>query len=323
MIISLNNYIYSQEKYPDALSLTLRLEKYNYMVDEPIYYELAEKNVSDRIISTSPMRPSAIYWFKIILTNSRGDTLLYKGGQGFFNIVRDKHGVILQPGETIYDVRNLLGIFGENDESHGITLYLPPHKYKIKIIHYTNTHWPLEFNEAMATTKGDYNQAINIIDKMAIESNEVEFEVVEPQGEEKRVQAKLLNAYNILQQIAGREPIEIIPILNEIVDNYPNSVYAKPAYYQMKLFLSPSSRSQTRWDEDKILRKYSNSFFIYPIIEMKGVAYTKNALELLPNDYDVAYTKNALESLVKDYPNTKLEEYTYNIISRYKIIENK
>lgn len=291
--IVLCSTILSQRPDPSALRFEFRLEKNIYLVDEPIYYEAVEQNVSDAIISTSPMFPSAHMFFQIVLIDSQGDTLPYKGSIAYIHIDRNRPGILLSPGEKLYDVRNLLGIFGNQDNAHGISYYLPTGTYTIKAIHKTNYHAPLEWSEAVAATKGDAEAAEKMIDRMAIESSEVEFEVIQPQGIEKMVHTKLTHLYRLREPIKGREPVEIIPLLNELIERYPESVYAPAAYERMGFFIDPESRAKTLWDEEVILEKYPNRLFTFPLIKSMGMSSQVQRIE----------------SLRSRFPDTKVSEY--------------
>ncbi|NQT66366.1 MAG: hypothetical protein HQ569_02170 [Actinobacteria bacterium] len=214
------------------LKITLSLDKDTYLEDESIWFEAVEENIGDETMYSSYFLTSAKEYCKVILKDSEGKELQYKGGMGNFPYRPEYPGYKVEPGQKVYLINNLLAIFGERDENHRFVFRLPPGRYSLQVMLNTNYHWLYDLNEKY---KKYGAMAYDMVDKGTIFSNIVEFKIIKSTGIEKEVQDKLLQAYRLTYQIKQGSSIgtEIFPILKSIVDNYPESAYVIAAHSSM------------------------------------------------------------------------------------------
>lgn len=282
------------------LNIELTLDKSTYLEDEPIWIEAVERNIGDKIEWTTPFRPSVPEFCKFVLKNSAGKQFDYKGGSEYITYDLDRHpnGIEMPPGESIYLVKGLLGIFGDRDENHVFVFHLPPDSYTLQVIHHTNWRWLKEFHELSQKIGGVL--AKEQVDKGTVYSNTVEFEIVEPEGEERVVQQKLLSAYRLQSQIHQGSTVQfqIYPILDDILTNYPNSVYTKAAHLAQRGSVAYKV-GKTTWDIRESLHRFNESIYSFMLIGRR----TKT-------DYALKYFPRVLH----EYPESKAAEYIRNVV---------
>jgi len=214
---------FGRQNYSKNIGVTISLEKETYLLSEPIWVVVSAKNISKEEIRILPLVLSCMECLNIILIDSKGDTLYYHGV--VHDVTRPPTGYLTEPGETRSNYVNLLEGFGEKLDGFGIRRFLKPDKYSI-----------------VATYDG------------MVKSNKIEFDVIAPEGDEKKAHALLNEGYDYQIQLKINEFDEK---LEELVSKYPESAYADLAYYEM-----------TYWSEDpkdaekygkQLISKYPNS----------------------------------------------------------------
>lgn len=281
--------------------IVLSLEKEQYLVDEDIWFEAIEENLTRELVISSIFRPSALDYCEIVLVDSRSDTLHYRGLRGYIPYMPERwNGHELHPGEQRYLVKQLHGIFGSQDESHDISFYLPPGRYSLQVLLHTQYGWPIEYSE-LARRIGSA-AALRQVDRKTIRSNVVDFEIVEPQGTEREVHEKLLQAGRLEWEMSQESDVylNIYQIHKEIVTQYPNSVYAINSYAHFHYFSARKAGHQL--DLEKQLALFHDRTYAYSVL-------SNNTLE----------RKQALLLHVQtNYPGSKANRYLENQISGMK-----
>lgn len=244
--------------------IVLSLDKVTYLVDEAIWFEAIEQNLTVDTVLSSPFIPSALAYCEIILKDVAGKQWPYKGG--IANIAyRPQYESLLSmaPGQERYLVKQLHGIFGEQDEYHDLMYYLPPGRYTLQVLLHTNYHWPIQ-NRELWRQYGP--AAADMVDKGTIYSNEVSFRIVEPTGIEKDVHQKLLEAYKLDWEISQESTVyeQIYPIYQDIVENHPNSVYTINAYFAFHRHTA--GLAGHRVDRRKQLELFNDRIYAYTLI---------------------------------------------------------
>lgn len=242
----------------------LSLEKEAYLVDEAIWFEAVEHNLTEDTVYSSIFRPAAMAYCEIILRDATGKLWPYRGGMDFIPYKPEKwSGHEMVPGQERYLVKELHGIFGEQDEFHDLMYYLPLGKYTLQVLLHTNYHWVRQNMDLLRQYGPD---AQNMVDKGTIHSNEVSFEIVEPTGIEKEVHQKLLEAYKLdWERTQGSTVNErIYPIYKDIVNNYPNSVYTINAYFNTLSYLTDKAGLPV--DRRRQLELFSDRIYSYRLV---------------------------------------------------------
>ena len=270
--------------------IKLTLEKNTYLEDECIWFEAEEKNISNETVYSSIFRPGATSYCKVILKDTFGNELPYRGGVDFIPYKPEWLGYELKPGQNRYLVKDLHGIFGERDENHRTVFRLPPGHYFLQIILYTNYHWTVNFKELYRQYG---SEAHNIADKRTVYSNIIEFDIIEPTGIEKEVHKKLLEAFGLRWQIKQGSTVhkQIFSILKLIEDDYPQSVYRLAAHNAMSSGIA--SNVGYRIDPKETLVMFKDRIYLNVVVRN-----LKNeiALQILPE-------------LSQEYPNSRLAKY--------------
>jgi len=225
LVFAISGTCLGHQNYDKIIDFTISLERQTYLLSEPIWVDVSAKNMSKEEIRILPLVLSCLECLNIIVINSTGDTLYYHGI--VHDVTRPPTGYVTDPGETRSNYLNLLEGFGEKLDGFGIRHFLKPDKYFI----------------------------VAIYDCM-IKSNEIEFEVVAPKGDEKKAYALLKEGYDYHIQLKIGKFNEK---LEELVSKYPESAYADLAYYEMT-YWSEDSEDAEKYGK-KLIFKYPNSRF--------------------------------------------------------------
>lgn len=281
--------------------IVLSLEKEQYLVDEDIWFEAIEENLTSQLIVSSIFRPAALAYCKIILVDGQGDTLRYRGGRDYIPYRPERwKGHELHPGEHRYLVKQLHGIFGFQDESHDISFYIPAGRYSLQVLLHTQYGWPVEYGEL--SRRIGSAAAIRQVDRRTIRSNIVEFAIVEPQGVEREVHEKLLQAGRLEWEMSQESDVylSIYQIHKEIVTQYPNSVYAINSYAHFNYFSARKAGHQL--DLEKQLALFHDRTYAYFLLSNN----TKERMQAL------------LPLIEATYPGSKAHRYIVKAIANRK-----
>jgi|GEM_PF-5479166 len=277
-IIFLPGFLHAQ------LQITLALDKETFLVDEPVWYKVIEKNIGDSTLNTSPLTPGATSYCKIVLTDDSGKIWNYIGGSNYYP--PDFTGIQIGPSDSLAIVRELLTNFGIQDEQHNFIFYLPPGDYTMQFIHHTNTNW----HEDLVALGKQYGLKVHeLVDKGTIRSNRIHFKVVTPENEEARVHNILLEAYGLLNEYDENHKELKYKLHNKFLDiykNHPSSVYAIAAYHAW-----PAIAPRT-----DALERFRDSYMVKRILKYTDPATTDTSYELWKAKYPKSKLVKFLES---------------------------
>lgn len=272
------------------LELTISMDKKIFLVDEPIWFELTEKNIGENNEFSSFLDPWLSEFCQIILKDTQGKTWPYKGHYGLHFYQPDYPGFELEPNQTRKYINELHGIFGDRDENHRIVFNIPPGHYTLMGILNSNYHWIAGPEKLVG---GEKPGIIKIVDKKTVFSNIVEFDIVEPKGVEKRVHEKLIEAYRLTLKIKKGSDVknQISPILESILEKNPLSVYSVAAHKLLK-DINRQNKKDKR-DQIKDLVRFRNQIYSFRLIQ----------------DIDKKSNFPKYEEIKKKYPDSKLAKY--------------
>ena len=225
--ISLSGHTFAQDK-PDSLEFRIAMEKDTFFLAEPIWLDLYMANLSGEKVGIKPLT-TASDWLKIIIVDSKNDTIPYKGEVS--NWIGGGPTFTVEPKETLYICRDLLMGTGFGILEGGMSgrSYLKPDTYKIKAVY-----------------------------KRYLESNQFTFTVVNPTGSEKTALQLWREGY----RNQTKEKVDIsIEKWKGLIKRYPKSVYAPSACWALiatfEVFKSDLKNSELY--EKKLLSDYPNS----------------------------------------------------------------
>lgn len=276
-----------------ALRFTISLEKKVFLVDESVYLEMAETNISETEVAMTPMWLGSSWGnFKIILKNVRGEELDFKGGESYDKADPNWPGFILMPGDSFVLVKDLLDVFGKwGDPSHQFSLYLPAGTYEVQAVHHTNMKAYVGLNHSQE-------------DKQTMTSNLLTFEVVAPSGAEKQAHEELMKLMAEFNQADAAERRAMHSTLLKYINSFDNSKYVSHAYRGvLYIYRQNSSLPGRELFLQKALERFSNSRFSYVLVHsallkskiIKSINRTKSY------DKTVLFNKiNREKTLIKD-----------------------
>ncbi|MCH7573547.1 MAG: hypothetical protein IIA59_00305 [Candidatus Marinimicrobia bacterium] len=278
MLMALLTPIYGQHR------IVLSLEKEQYLVDEDIWFEAIEENLTDELVISSVLHPGAPTYCEVILVDSKSDTLPYRGMIFTMRYRPDRwNGHELHPGDQRNLVKELHGIFGERDESHRFSFYLPPGSYTLQVLLHSRYGWHVEYGE-LARQMGP-EAARQQVDRKTIRSNMVEFELIEPQGVEREVHEKLLQAGRLDYQITQGSTVhhQIYGIYKEMAAQYPTSAYLINVYDALRGYTA--SRAGHKVDLEKQLALFHDRTYIHSLLQGSNVDRLQSILSTVETKY--------------------------------------
>jgi hypothetical protein len=243
------------ENHNLELELNLKLYKNKYLVREPVWIEISVTNVGK-----NKGEFCFASWEGIKIRDSKG--------KDYSSPAHIDRGVIdIEPGETLKKHFNVFAFgFGVShaDRNRG-PFYLLPEKYTVSyhLDQKDQTDGSPEAEEVMDT-----------------------FEVVEPKGEEAEALNLLLNSYDLKIQKKYRESTEK---LQELLERYPNSVYAP--WVMLKSADTPEARYE-------LIKRFPHS--------REAVATVKEIVLLFVNKKDRRGFTQAMNRLVHEFPDTDI-----------------
>lgn len=309
----------------DIITLNLKLNKDTYLVWEPIFEEHVIVNNSE---DTTQYAYKSILDFEI--RDSKGETYKYRVPMIVFDPSFYQYK-ISPPFDTItkyefgnWDILSHFGKFPEAENGYywyGIPWrsYLPPGKYTITA-----------------------NQKIRIksrnVEKINVISSSQEFSVIEPTGMEKSAMQLFEEAVLLEGTISKQNHLEaksrdkeaLVKYI-EIVEKYPNSIYAPLVLRrtQIKKNFDAGEGIEANKVAMEIARKiidlYPNSHFAIMSLE-NILMYYANIREM-----DKSRIRNEIQKIIEKYPNTKvakkaekvLKEFDDGTSTYHKILEIK
>jgi hypothetical protein len=243
------------------LQLEMELSKSTYLVGEPIWLDATLTNVSSdtvRIFGFFP--PCQGHWFNIELKDQQGNVVPYSGPD--YHVVIGE-GWIIEPQEHYYGCYNLLELFNTKRSLYSFFWQiLPPGSYKVRAS-YEN-----------------------------ICSQEIEFQVVEPKGDEKEAYQLFESAKTLMMQ---KEFDLERQKLQELVNRFPQSAYAEKAHKELG-------------QEKELLLKYPNS------------GYNGVNLKSLTRELASEQKQEFLGNVIRDHPETRSAKFARQMLARPELV---
>jgi hypothetical protein len=253
---------------PDGLEFGIGIEKDTFLLGEPIWLDMYLKNIGKQPI---PVKPLSIAggWLELIVINSSNDTLIPYAKE-VINFVGGGPTYTLESGETLYICRDLLEAtgLGEREEKWmSWRSYLKPDAYKIK-----------------ARYQG------------YVQSNELAFAVLNPTGTEKIARRMWKEGHAEQLKTRGKSGSSISK-WTELIDKYPNSVYAPSALREL---LYCDSHNSTKHAQN-LLATHPNS------------GYSGYAIGILLQNKSEEQQKEMYEQIGRQYAGTRADKLAKNI----------
>lgn len=224
------------------ISISIKTSKSSYLESEPVWVEYFVQIVKGKInLDYKPeLDPGAD--IKLILVNSKNDTLNYVGGRGFY--LRTKN----YP-DTLWGIINLLHSFGNPEKfphsSLGRKFYLPEDNYQLEVL----LHYYVKGKEE------------------SIISDKVTFSIMKPSGEELEAHEKFLNMYELFGNGCSYDKIKLI--VTEFDNQYKNSVYLDRMKYVLLTmsFIEPNFTTYAKQFLIDAINSNPNSYYNYNYIQ--------------------------------------------------------
>jgi tetratricopeptide (TPR) repeat protein len=213
----------------ENIEFRISLEKNTFLLDEPPWMTLEVTNNTKYEISILPLQLDCLECLKVILVNSKGDTLRYRGIH--FELVSLPKGVIVKPKQTYQNSVNLLQGFGENLDNFQIRHYLEPDSYT-----------------AQAFSSD------------SLSSNKIVFNVEVPKGNEKEANDLLRQTYEYDVRL---DNYKVIEKLQQLIEKYPKSVYMDLATYELAGHYGEIGQPENTYKYlEKLILNSPNSYLI-------------------------------------------------------------
>jgi tetratricopeptide (TPR) repeat protein len=247
--------------------------KDKYLLREPVWIDLYLTNNCEEDIT---IRPLDLPWLvlQVLLVNSKGDTLKYRGMH--FEHGRLPGGYVVEPNETYHHFVNLLTSFGE-------------------------TTYALEKGLGRFYLEEDtYTLQMNY---KGLVSNKIRFKVERPKSNEEEAHELLKEAYYYDLKLENQKTIDI---LQRLIDKYPKSVYADLAYYELAGHYGlVGEPERTHGYLKKLILNYPDSHFSLKALpglirEMKKdekIGFLKEIIEKQPKTKASHWAKESLKAL--------------------------
>lgn len=251
------------------LVFKIELEKDTYPVREAVWVDLYFTNKGDKIITLDCLD---LPWQELTvnLVNSKGDTLRY-GGYILDGICRA--GPSINPTDTYHYSISLSENFGEGAKEHvPFSLrYFDEDSYTLQMIH------------------------------TGVSSNLLKFKVKAPKGDEKRpceLLKKVTKKPSFYYKDYYKESQRIILLLQELIDNYPKSIYADLAYYEL------AGHYGRIGEPDKSHENLRKLIFNYP-----NSRFALKALPALLQQMTEDEKTKFLKEIIKNQPKTRASDW--------------
>jgi hypothetical protein len=239
------------------LQLEISLSKEIYILREPIWLDVTLTNITADTIRIIRLDPPCQGGVGIVLRDSIGREIPYTGPSIMLGPRKD---FILDPGEQYYDCFNLLELYPSSKIKGLIDAYFLPYllpgRYKVR-----------------AQYRSAYSQ-------------EIEFEVIEPSGDEREAYQLLRKAFTFL---LDKKSDLMIEKFQEVVDKYPTSVYAEKAFKEL-------------FRRREMLQRFPNS------------GYNQVILRILTGKMPEENREEFLEVIVNEHPGSRAAKFAEQMI---------
>lgn len=230
------------------LQAEINLNKSVYLLREPIFLTTSVRNTGKEGV---PMIPRDING--LLLKNSKGEVIpphTYVSGCRFIAIEVKSDGTeevhtevnVAEPETVSFKYTfDILRYYGITEDKRRDPPYLPPDEYTVQNVHYLYKWKDKE--------KGEREE---------LRSNVVKFKVIEPTGFEKEA-CELLREGYILRK--NKQAEEAMNRYNEIIEKYPNSIYASSALYRVASIYNINliDKRKSLQEYEKLIDRHVNS----------------------------------------------------------------
>ena len=187
----------------------------------------------------------------------------------------------VEPGDSIHATVNLAGQFGQFYRRTTISV-LPPGSY--------TAYCEVEFY---------YRQSTGITVQTQ-KSNEIQFQVIKPQGADERALDLLVSAY---EEKRDKNPERAINYLEELIGSFPNSTYLEFAFRSLLIVCTfyPELQDSSLEYSLRLIEKLPNS-------RLAGDAVS-NIQRIFTRRHDPERARTYFEEILHTYPGTKAAKY--------------
>ncbi len=278
IILSINNTILAQD-----WNFEIKLSKQSYILHEKIWLDATITNITSESIRTNGIVAPNHLGFIIEIKDNSGNIIEYTGP--VWSFASGPGTYLIKSGEYQYKCFDLLKSFGDIKGTSG---YLVQYQYFpfLPIGNYT----------VQAQFEG-------------VTSNEQTFDVIEPIGTEKEALELMVDAWSLWKQRdndpSGRK-------YQEIIDKFPNSVYAETCLENARVYT------------DNTIEKYFREGIAYDKIGLY-----KELLQKFPNsgnsidwlnaiihDMDQAEKEKVINKTLENHPNTRIAKFAKQMLLR-------
>lgn len=261
--------------------LEISLEKQNFMLHESIWLDVTLTNITSNSIKTDGIGVPNHSGFTIEIRDKTGNILEYTGPQWSMFTGYEKN--LIESAEKQYISIDLLKSFGIIEGSSGYSVqkryfpFLPVGSYTVQ------AHFD------------------------GVSSNVLSFDILEPSGEEKEALELMVDARSLWKRRdhapSGRK-------YQEVIDKYPNSVYAETCLRKARVYtdnrIKKYFREGIEYDEigiyKELLQKFPNS------------GSSRDWLFVITKDMDQTEKEKYIDEAIQNNPNTRVAKFAKQML---------
>lgn len=238
------------------LKLEISFSKDSYLVNEPIWIDAILYNISEDTVRVYGLCLPCQSIFNVEVIDEKGNTLKYTGP--VYDMIPGS-GWIMHPEESYYKCLNLLDYFFQYKNLIELVFLkgLKPGRYTVRARYETTN------------------------------SNEVKFEVKEPERSEKDAYQLVKDAY----YSQTKKPDSTSEYFKQLVNSFPKSAYAEIGYKELYL-------------DKKLLENFPNS------------GYTERTLERLTDTLSLEQKYEFLHEVINKHPNTRSTKFAEKMLKK-------
>lgn len=260
--------------------MLINLDKQEFLLHEILLLDVTITNITSDTLKNDCIVFPNHYGFSFIIKDSQGDTLEYDGL--VLSSLSKIKTYLIEPGGQIYRSFNLLYLYS-----------------------------PLNHNTSSYSIQANINLGYEnkyLFDDLT--SNEISFSIIDPSGDEKEALELLIKARKLS---TARETMpDGVPIYNEILNKYPNSVYSEESYRGSLRYTKKSVDAITSGTFDSI------TFNLKMINNFPNSGTTRGWLQGLSKRLKEEKMNEILNKVIKDYPNSRAAKYANQMLNPRK-----
>ncbi|MGB2698507.1 MAG: hypothetical protein WBD28_11720 [Candidatus Zixiibacteriota bacterium] len=279
LLFILVSKLYSESLTPDDIIFTISLDKEEYFVNEPIWLSIIVENLNEEMHYVTSVDPHLGFMHFYVVSTS-GDTL--EGGciqAVYFGTP------VLDPRQQDIQIINLLGppcSFGIENEDVIFSKLIPRGEYTVQV----KLKGSIRLNGKRET--------------FTILSDQLQFKVRPPHGDEKEVYDLLLRGYRKLRKsLKESKRLDGMEDFRRVIDEYPHSAYVDVAYDKLAHMFENVNNVR------KFIERYPNSGHVWHLLRLNA-----------PKEKDKR--KEFFEDVIGKYPNTKASACAEILLDKWK-----